>query len=410
MLIYNGIIKTMNGPDIENGFIRTSGKLIQEVGDMRELVRTGGVIKMPCGQNDPSPHASETCSNALPDFLAAPDGILIDAQGGLVMPGIIDAHSHIGIMEEKKGTIGDDCNECTNPVTASLRAIDAINPMDAAFHEAIAAGVTCVQAGPGSANVIGGQFALIKTHGRCVDDMIVKAPSAVKAALGENPKVCYGDQNKYPSTRMAIAALLRNTLKKASLYRTENGFDAESEALLPVLRGEIPLKVHVHRADDILTAIRIAKEFDIRITLDHCTEGHLIAEYIRESGFPAIVGPDLTSKNKIEVGNMSFKTCGVLHEAGVLTAITTDHPVTLLSYLPLCAGLCVRAGLPMEEAYRAITINPARICGAEDRIGSLAPGKDADIAIFDGNPMNTFTQTLYTIIDGKIVYSRGQQK
>ncbi len=420
MLIYNGIIKTMNGPDIENGFIRTSGKLIQEVGDMRELVRTGGVMrelvrtggvmKMPCGQNDPSPHASETCSNALPDSLEAPDGILIDAQGGLVMPGIIDAHSHIGIMEEKKGTIGDDCNECTNPVTASLRAIDAINPMDAAFHEAIAAGVTCVQAGPGSANVIGGQFALIKTHGRCVDDMIVKAPSAVKAALGENPKVCYGDQNKYPSTRMAIAALLRNTLKKASLYRAENGFDAESEALLPVLRGEIPLKVHVHRADDILTAIRIAKEFDIRITLDHCTEGHLIAEYIRESGFPAIVGPDLTSKNKIEVGNMSFKTCGVLHEAGVLTAITTDHPVTLLSYLPLCAGLCVRAGLPMEEAYRAITINPARICGAEDRIGSLAPGKDADIAIFDGNPMNTFTQTLYTIIDGKIVYSRRQQK
>lgn len=377
MLICNGKIKTMSGPVIENGFVRTHGKLIQAIGDMRDLKSSG-------------------------------DDVVLDVSGSLVMPGIIDAHSHIGIMEEKKGTIGDDCNECTEPVTASLRAIDAVNPMDAAFHEAIAAGITSVQVGPGSANVIGGQFALIKTHGRCIDEMIIKAPSAMKAALGENPKVCYGDQNKYPSTRMANAALLRTTLKKASQYQPQNGFDENLEALLPVLNREIPLKVHVHRADDILTAIRIAKEFAIQITLDHCTEGHLIAEYIKASGFPAIVGPDLTSKNKIEVGNMSFKTCGVLNRAGVLTAITTDHPVTLLPYLPLCAGLCVRAGLPMEEAYKAITINPAKICGADSRIGSLAPGKDADIAIFDHNPMSTFSQTLYTIIDGEIVYSKEQ--
>lgn len=377
MLICNGKIKTMNGPVIENGFVRTHEKLIQEIGDMKDLK-------------------------------SSRDDVVLDVSGSLVMPGIIDAHSHIGIMEEKKGTIGDDCNECTEPVTASLRAIDAVNPMDAAFHEAIAAGITSVQVGPGSANVIGGQFALIKTHGRCIDEMIIKAPSAMKAALGENPKVCYGDQNKYPSTRMANAALLRTTLKKASQYEPQNGFDENLEALLPVLNREIPLKVHVHRADDILTAIRIAKEFAIQITLDHCTEGHLIAEYIKASGFPAIVGPDLTSKNKIEVGNMSFKTCGVLNRAGVLTAITTDHPVTLLPYLPLCAGLCVRAGLPMEEAYKAITINPAKICGAESRIGSLAPGKDADIAIFDHNPMSTFSQTLYTIIDGEIVYSKEQ--
>lgn len=377
MLICNGKIKTMNGPVIENGFVRTHGKLIQEIGDMKDLK-------------------------------SSDDDVVLDVSGSLVMPGIIDAHSHIGIMEEKKGTIGDDCNECTEPVTASLRAIDAVNPMDAAFHEAIGAGITSVQVGPGSANVIGGQFALIKTHGRCIDEMIIKAPSAMKAALGENPKVCYGDQNKYPSTRMANAALLRTTLKKASQYEPQNGFDENLEALLPVLNREIPLKVHVHRADDILTAIRIAKEFAIQITLDHCTEGHLIAEYIKASGFPAIVGPDLTSKNKIEVGNMSFKTCGVLNRAGVLTAITTDHPVTLLPYLPLCAGLCVRAGLPMEEAYKAITINPAKICGAESRIGSLAPGKDADIAIFDHNPMSTFSQTLYTIIDGEIVYSKEQ--
>lgn len=375
MLITGGKIITMNDLVLENGYIRTTGKMISEIGDMNDL---------PENDND----------------------ITLDVHGCLVMPGIIDAHSHIGIMEEKKGTIGDDCNECTNPVTPSLRAIDAINPMDAAFHEAVAAGITGVLAGPGSANVIGGQFAFIKTHGRCIDDMIVKAPAAMKAALGENPKVCYSDQNKYPSTRMANAALLRETLQKARLYKPEDGYDADMEAMQPVLQKKIPMKIHVHRADDILTAIRIAKEFDINITLDHCTEGHLVAEYVKKSGFPAIVGTDLTSKNKIEVANMSFKTCGVLNEAGVLTAITTDHPVALIQYLPLCAGLSVRAGLPMEEAYKAITINPAKICGVDARVGSLEIGKDADIAIFDGNPMNTFTNTVYTIIDGKVVYSK----
>lgn len=374
MLITGGKIITMNDVVLENGYIKTNGRTISEIGDM----------------------------NTLPDD----DDIILDVHGCLVMPGIIDAHSHIGITEEKKGTIGDDCNECTNPITPSLRAIDAINPMDAAFHEAIAAGITGVLAGPGSANVIGGQFAFIKTHGRCIDDMIVKAPAAMKAALGENPKVCYGDQNKYPSTRMANAALLRETLQKARLYNPKDGYDADMEAMQPVLQKKIPMKIHAHRADDILTAIRIAKEFDINITLDHCTEGHLIAEYVKKSGFPAIVGTDLTSKNKIEVANMSFKTCGVLNKAGVLTAITTDHPIALIQYLPLCAGLSVRAGLPMEEAYKAITINPAKICGVDARVGSLEVGKDADIAIFDGNPMNTFTNTVYTIIDGKVVYQK----
>lgn len=374
MLICNGKILTMSGKNYRNGFVRTSGRHILEVGDMQDLHRTYG----------------ET---------------VLDVNDAIVMPGLIDAHSHIGITEEKKGTIGDDCNECTNPITPSLRAIDAINPMDAAFHEAIAAGITGVLVGPGSANVIGGQFAFIKTHGRCIDDMIVKAPAAMKAALGENPKMNYGNQNMYPSTRMACAALLRETLRKAIDYNPKNGFNADMEAMQPVLRREIPLKVHAHRADDILSAIRIADEFHIDITLDHCTEGHLITEYIKESGFPAIVGTDLTSKNKIEVANMSFKTCGELNKAGILTAITTDHPVALIQYLPLCAGLSVRAGLPMADAYRAITINAAKICRVNDRVGSLVPGKDADIAIFDGNPMNTFTHTLYTIINGEIVYS-----
>ena len=375
MLICNGKILTMAGITHENGFVRTEEKIITEIGSMKDLKK---------------PYDSE---------------IVLDVNGSIVMPGLIDAHSHIGITEEKKGTIGDDCNEGTNPVTPSLRAIDAVNPMDSAFHEAIAAGITGVLVGPGSSNVIGGQFAFIKTHGRCIDEMIVKAPAAMKAALGENPKVNYGDQNRYPSTRMASAALLRETLQKTRSYNSENGFDADLEAMLPVIRREIPLKVHAHRADDILTAIRIAKEFNIDITLDHCTEGHLITEYIKESGFPAIVGTDLASKNKIEVGNMNFKTCGILNRAGILTAITTDHPVALIQYLPLCAGLSVRAGLSREEGYKAITINAAKICRVADRVGSLEAGKDADIAIFNGNPMETFTRTLYTIINGEIVYS-----
>ncbi len=374
MLICNGKIMTMTGTIINNGYVMIKGNVICEIGDMKQLSHIY-------------------------------DDITIDALGGLVMPGIIDAHSHIGITEEKKGTIGDDCNESTNPVTPTLRAIDAINPMDAAFHEAIAAGITGVMVGPGSSNVVGGQFAFIKTNGRCIDDMIVKAPAAMKAALGENPKVCYKDRGIYPSTRMATASLLRNILKKTTLYNPENNYDEELEAMLPVIQRKIPMKIHVHRADDILTAIRIAKEFNINITLDHCTEGHLITEHIKKSGYPAIVGTDLTSKNKIEVGNMSFKTCGILNKAGILTAITTDHPVSLIQYLPLCAGLSVRAGMPMEEAFKAITINPAIICGVDNRIGSLEIGKDADIAIFNGNPMNTFTETLYTIINGKIVYS-----
>ncbi len=374
MLICNGKIRTMNGPVIENGFVRTKGSIIAEIGLMEQLRDT---------ENEP----------------------ILDIKGALVMPGMIDAHTHIGITEEKKGEIGDDSNECTNPVTPTLRAIDAVNPMDAAFHEAIAAGITGVLVGPGSANVIGGQFAFIKTHGRCIDDMVVKAPAAMKAALGENPKVNYGNQNQYPSTRMAIAALLRSTLQKAQQYQPDKSFDADLEAMQPVIRREIPLKVHVHRADDILTAIRIAKEFNIDITLDHCTEGHLIAEYIKESGFPAIVGTDLTSKSKIECANMNFKTCGELAKAGVMTAITTDHPIALIQYLPICAGLSVRAGLPLEDAYKAITIHAAKICRVDDRVGSLEVGKDADIAILDGNPMNTFTKTLYTIINGDIIYS-----
>lgn len=341
------------------------------------------------------------------------DLMLIDAQGGWVMPGLIEAHCHMGITEEKKGAEGDDCNENVEPITPYLRGIDAINPMDAAFDDAVRAGITVALVGPGSSNVVGGQFALVKTKGRKIDDLIVKAPAAMKAAFGENPKVNYGGQGKMPVTRMAIAGMLRKELFAAKQYaekkkRGDSDFeeDFQYESWLPVLNKEIPIKAHVHRVDDIFTAIRIAKEYDIRMTLDHCSEGHLIAEEIAASGMPAIVGPDFASRSKIEVQNMAFKTAGVLQKAGVLVAITTDHPVSIINSLPLCAGMAVKAGLPLMEGLKAITINPAIICGVSDRLGSLEIGKDADVVIYSGNPMEIFTETLCTIINGKIVYRK----
>ncbi len=336
---------------------------------------------------------------------------IIDVKHCLVMPGLIEAHCHMGITEEKKGKEGDDCNETVHPVTPMLRAIDAINTMDAAFDDAVRAGITAANIGPGSSNVVGGQFAVIKTCGRCIDDLIVKFPSAMKVAFGENPKVNYAGLNTSPVTRMSIAGMLRAELTNARQYLSdfESGntpFNLHYEAWRPVFNHGIPLKAHVHRVDDIFTAIRIAKEFGLKITLDHCSEGHLIAKELAKEGFPAIVGPDLTSRNKIEVQNVAFKTAGVLAKAGVMIAITTDHPVSLIQSLPLCVGLSVKQGLDIEEGYRAMTINAAKICGVDDRIGSLEAGKDADIAVFDGNPMEIFTNTVMTIIDGKIVYKK----
>lgn len=382
MLIINGKIVTMEAQDYESGFVRINGKKIDAVGDMSAC-----------------PQADE-------------DEEVLDVKGAWVMPGIIEAHCHIGIIEEKLGIMGDDCNEETNPVTPELRALDAVNPMDPAFHDAIEAGITSVMVGPGSANVVGGQFLFMKTHGRCIDNMVVKAPAAMKVAFGENPKTAYGDKDMYPSTRMATAALLRQTLFEAKQYLTDKVSgelkqeDFKMEPWIPVLKGEIPLKAHAHRADDILTAIRIAKEFGVDITIDHCTEGHLIADEIKASGFPAIVGPDLTARSKPEVQYMNFKTNKVLCDAGILTAITTDHPVSLIQYLPLCVGLAVKYGMPMKEGLKAITINAARICRVDDRVGSLKRGKDADIAIFSGNPLECMTRTLWTIINGEIIYGK----
>lgn len=342
------------------------------------------------------------------------DGIIINARGKWTMPGLIESHCHIGISEEKKGFEGNDCNEVTEPVTPYLKAIDAINPMDAAFHNAIKAGITSVMVGPGSSNVVGGQFVFIKTNGRKIDDMIVLEPAAMKVAFGENPKNNYGNKNLMPSTRMSIGSMLREELFEAKQYINKKqaaidageGFEENIrlECWLPVFKKQIPIKAHVHRADDILTAIRIAKMFDLRMTLDHCTEGYLISEEIKESGFPAIIGPSLAFRNKIELQYMDFKTAGLLHKAGVKVSISTDHPVSLIQCLPLCAGLAAKEGLGIEEGLKAITINAAEICNVSSRVGSIEEGKDADIVIFDGNPMETFTNCLYTIINGKIVY------
>lgn len=332
---------------------------------------------------------------------------VLDAENLNVYPGFIDAHSHIGIVEDKISSQNDTSNENTNPITPTIRAIDCINPMDNAFHNAIAAGITGVMAGPGSSNAVGGQFAFIKTHGRCIDDMAVLAPAAIKIAFGENPMNCYGLNGNMPSSRMGIASLIRQELFRARQYFSQNQSGNEDftlECYRELFEKKIPLKAHAHRTDDILTAIRIAEEFDLKLTIDHCTEGHLIAEEIAKSGYPAIVGPSLASRNKDEVSQSDFKTAGILHNAGIRIAITTDHPVSRIQYLPLCAGIAAKEGLGETAALRAITIDAARICGVDHKTGSLKEGKDADIVIFEGNPLEINSCVKATVINGEIVW------
>lgn len=346
------------------------------------------------------------------NIVPSPETEIFDAENLNVYPGFIDAHSHIGIAEDKISVQNDTSNENTNPTTPTLRAIDCVNPMDSAFHNALASGITGVMVGPGSSNAVGGQFAFIKTYGRCIDDITVLAPAAMKIAFGENPMSCYGMNGNMPSSRMGIAALIRQELFRAKQYFSQNQSGSEDftlECYRELFEKKIPLKAHAHRTDDILTAIRIAKEFDLDLTIDHCTEGHLIAEEISESGFPAIVGPSLASRNKNEVSLSDFKTAGILYKAGITVAVTTDHPVSRIQYLPLCAGLAAKEGLGETAALRAITIDAARICRVDKRLGSLKEGKDADIVIYEGNPLEVNSSVKATIINGNIVWEQESQ-
>ncbi len=383
--IINGKIKTMTGTDYENGTILIDGSKIADIGE----------------------------NIAVPE-----DAEVIDAAGRLVLPGFIDAHSHIGMWEECIGFEGADGNECTDPVTPNINAIDGVYPLDPPFEEAMKSGVTSVVTGPGSTNVIGGQFIAMKTVGHCADDMTFKNPVAMKCAFGENPKnYHYNNRKAAPMTRMGIAAILREALSSARDYMQRKemadgdilkcpAYNAKYEALIPVLRGELSLKVHAHRSDDILTAIRIAKEFGIKATLDHCTDGHLIVDEIKRSGFDAIIGPSFGFKSKLELKNKSFETAAILSKAGIKVAIMTDHPVFSESDLPMFAGLAVKVGMDREEALKAISINAAEITGIADRVGSLEKGKDADIVIWETDPLSLDFETYCTIVEGEITHHK----
>ena len=328
-----------------------------------------------------------------------------DLNGLFVFPGLVESHCHLGMEETAIRFEGDDVNEITDPITPNMRGIDGCNPMDETIESALKGGVTTVAAGPGSANVLGGTFFAYKTKGNCIDEMTIQNPIAMKAAFGENPKRCYKD--KKIDTRMQISALLRETLEKTKEYlaKKEAGkdvdYDQKLEAMIPVVKKELPLKCHAHRADDILTAIRIAKEENIKITLDHVTDARSILPQIKESGFPCICGPALTHKSKFELANMSFETPNELYKAGILFSIITDSPVIPQQYLSLSAALAAKAGLPEYEAIKAITINPAKILGLDNRVGSIKVGKDADFVICTKNILDTQNEIQSVYVDGK---------
>lgn len=379
---------------------------------MASLLLTGGLV-YDAVHRDPY-HSDILCVDGkiaaiAPHINAPTDAQVIDATGKNVYPGFVEAHGHIGLDGYGIGYEGHDYNEMGDILSPQLRAIDGIKPGDFAFAEAAAAGVTCVCTGPGSANVLGGTFAAIKTCGRRVEDMLVRADVAMKCAFGENPKRCYREKGN--SSRMSTAAKLREMLFKAQEYDRKlraagedeskrPPFDMKLNALLPVIRGEMPLKAHAHQADDMFTAIRIAKEFGVRLTLEHCTEGHLVADLLAAEHLPMAVGPTFGNATKYELRKKSWDTPAILDKAGCQVCIITDAPVTPLKYLPLCAGFAVHAGMDPFKALQAITLNAARHIGVEDRVGSLEVGKDADLVVMDGSCFEISGVVEHVFIDG----------
>jgi imidazolonepropionase-like amidohydrolase len=346
--------------------------------------------------------------------LRVPEGAeRVDAAGKVVLPGLVDAHTHLGVHEEAEGWAGQDTNEMTDPVTPQVRALDAINPADLGFADAVAGGVLTVNVNPGSGNPIGGQSAAIRSAGRTVDEMLLRAPSGLKSALGENPKRVYGDRKQLPSTRLGTAAVIRDALVKARNYldKLGRGDDGEPperdlrwEALGLVLAGDIPWRQHCHRADDIATALRLADEFGYRLVIDHGTEAVLLADRLAERGVPVLIGPLLTSRSKVELRNRSLANPGRLAAAGVELGIITDHPVVPIHLLHVQAALAVREGLDPAAALRAVTLTPARVLGLDDRLGSLEPGKDATLCVWSGDPLDARSRVEVAWIEGRQVF------
>jgi imidazolonepropionase-like amidohydrolase len=353
-----------------------------------------------------------------PDFLVPAGVTVVDAAGKWVLPGFIDAHVHAGVHEEAEGWAGQDTNEMTDPVTAQVRVLDAINPADLGFRDAISGGVLAVNVNPGSSNPIGGQTAAIKCWGRSVDEMVMRSPAGLKSALGENPKRVYGERKETPATRLGVAAVIRGAFVAALNYQAKLAAaeidpspargvverDLKLEALGRVLRREIPWRQHCHRADDIATAMRIAREFGYDLVIDHGTEAYLLADQIAAAGIPVVIGPLITSRSKVELRNRTIASPGLLAAAGVTIAITTDHPVVPIHFLIHQATLAVKEGLDPVTALRAVTINPARIIGCADRIGSLTPGKDADVVIWSGDPLDVMSRAERAYTGGREIY------
>ncbi len=378
LLIKNGKVFTMGKKNNFDGFVITKKSKIFMIGEIDQLTNE---LEDQCNQ-------------------------VIDAKGGYILPGLIDPHCHVGMWENGIGFEGSDGNEMTDPVTPHMRAIDGIYYKDRSFEDARKAGITTLCIGPGSANVIGGMFSALKTSGNSIEEMCLEEELAMKMALGENPKRVYSGQKKTPMTRMASAAIMRQALIEAREYKNREDktkVDLKMEALAKVFDGLL-VKIHAHREDDILTAIRIGKEFGLNFSIEHCTEGYLVKDILKKEKVPVIVGPLLSFRSKYELTNSMIENPGMLSEAGVKMAIMTDHHVIPIQYLTLCVGVAVKYGLDELEGLKSITINAAKLTGLDNKIGSLKKGKHADVAIFDGNPLEIKTKVIATVINGKVVY------